>query len=103
MGTKVKFYKGDWIITRDFINSKGDSFYRVGYSNRKEPEAKAKIKKRGKVFRMLDDDNAVHFHGKCLTDFGEEAFCPLDDLGRPDTGCTDIQYKNEKTGEWESL
>ena len=49
-------------------------------------------------FRLLDDDGVVYAYGKNT----KESFGPLDKYGS-DFGCTDIQYKNKRTGEWESL
>lgn len=51
------------------------------------------------AFRMLDDDGMVYFEGVTTRD---HSFCPLDDFGRPDSGCTEIQYKNVD-GKWETL
>jgi hypothetical protein len=34
---------------------------------------------------------------------GEWPFGPLDDYGRPNYGCTDIQHFNEATGKWEDI
>lgn len=50
-------------------------------------------------FRMLDDDGVVYCYGEASNDVDFE---PLDDLGEA-YGCTDIQYKNQETGEYESL
>lgn len=97
--TKIRFFKGDFLITKDVIGEGHNN----RYSNRDEPEAIEKIKVKGKKFRLLDDDGNIYFYGKCLTDFGENAFNPLDRFGGPGYGCTDIQYKNAETGEWESL
>ncbi len=85
--------KGDFVITRRY---KALCCYI-------EPRRRASSSSAGYgiKFRLLDDDGNVYFHGKCITDFGEEAFAPLDDFGAA-YGCTDIQYRNEK-GEWESL
>lgn len=54
-------------------------------------------------FRMLTDDGDVIYEGCSDNNDSEEAFAPLDDLGTPDAGCTDIQYWNEKKKVWESL
>ena len=97
--TKIRFFKGDFLITKDVIGEGHNN----RYSNRDEPEAIEKIKVKGKKFRLLDDDGNIYFYSKGLTDFGENAFNPLDRFGGPGYGCTDIQYKNAETGEWESL
>ncbi len=53
-------------------------------------------------FRLLDDDEEVYFYGYCTSCDDEEAFAPLDEYGVA-YGCTEIQYRNEKTGEFETL
>ena len=50
-------------------------------------------------FRLLDDDGIVYAYGKCSND---SSFAPLDTY-MDAYGCTDIQYKNPKSGDWESL
>lgn len=50
-------------------------------------------------FRCLDDDGTSYFWGVCSDD---SSFAPLDCLGVA-YGCTEIQYKNPKTGEYETL
>lgn len=50
-------------------------------------------------FRCLDDDGTSYFWGVCSND---SSFAPLDCLGVA-YGCTEIQYKNPKTGEYETL
>lgn len=72
----------------------------------------------GQSFRMGDDDNDLYYEGRFFdedydtqdlrhlplsrVDVTEAAFAPLDDFGRPNAGCTSIQYKNE-SGEWETI
>lgn len=53
-------------------------------------------------FRLLDDDGEVYFYGYSTSCDNEEAFDPLDFYGEA-YGCTEIQYKNPKTGEYETL
>lgn len=50
-------------------------------------------------FRLLDDDGLVYYYGFSSA----ESFAPLDDFGMPEAGCTEIQYHNPKTMEWETL
>ena len=50
-------------------------------------------------FRCLDDDGVTYFWGVCSND---SSFAPLDCVGEA-YGCTEIQYKNEKTGKYETL
>lgn len=63
------------------------------------------IKKDGftEHFKMFDDDGELYYsgYGKSLKDV--DGFDPLDDFGMPNAGCTEIKYKNEKTGEFETL
>ena len=53
-------------------------------------------------FRLLDDDGEIYFYGYCKTCDDEDAFAPLDEYGAA-FGCTEIQYLNEDTGEYETL
>lgn len=50
-------------------------------------------------FKCLDDDGVVYFWGACSDD---SSFAPLDAVGQ-NYGCTEIQYRNEETGEYETL
>jgi len=50
-------------------------------------------------FRLLDDDKVIYAYGYSNND---SSFAPLDRY-QPDYGCTEIQYKNPKTGEYETL
>jgi len=49
-------------------------------------------------FRMLDGDGNVYYEGLATPDAD---FQPLDDFGRPNAGCTEIQYKVD--GIWQTL
>lgn len=53
-------------------------------------------------FRLLDDDGEVYAYGYADSDDDEEAFAPLDEVGSS-YGCTEIQYKNPTTKEYETL
>lgn len=53
-------------------------------------------------FRLLDDDGVVYAYGKSTDDSSEAAFAPLDRY-MYEYGCTEIQYKNPSTGEYETL
>lgn len=50
-------------------------------------------------FRLLDDDGIVYAYGKCTDD---SSFGPLD-IYMDAYGCTEIQYKNPETKEYETL
>ena len=47
----------------------------------------------------FDDDGELYFEGYLL---GGDGFEPLDDFGRPDSGCTAIKMRNDK-GEMEAI
>ena len=58
-------------------------------------------------FRLLDDDGIIYAYGEMdyerfLHDEDVEGFEPLDRY-MYDYGCTEIQYKNKETGEYETL
>lgn len=50
-------------------------------------------------FRLLDDDGIVYAYGISTDD---SSFAPLDRY-MYDYGCTEIQYRNQETGEYETL
>jgi hypothetical protein len=52
-----------------------------------------------KRFRLLDDDGTVYAYGKAKEGVNFE---PLD-YYMYEYGCTEIQYKNKETGEYETL
>jgi len=87
-----------WLITKDFFPVPGTKS-RVGFSSPGYSE-----EKRDQLiyqFRMLDDDKNVYYAGLSSDCESESAFNPLDDLGMPDAGCTEIQYM--RAGKWETL
>ena len=53
-------------------------------------------------FRLLDDDGEIYFYGYSSSCDDEAAFEPLDCYGEA-YGCTMIEYKDPKTGEYEQL
>lgn len=53
-------------------------------------------------FRLLDDDGTVYAYGYSTSNDDEDAFEPLDD-NETKYGVTEIQYRNEETGEYETL
>ncbi len=95
-----------WVITKDNITEPGDALpSRVGWAGPHDatPEQVEKAK-RGRAFRMLDDDGIDYYHGRIWTEDepGSEAdFGPLDDLGTPDAGAVVIQYFEH--GRWVTL
>jgi hypothetical protein len=90
-----------WIITEDKLTVPG----RVGVIGPSTISDKTKAKLiagEGSKFRMKDDDGEVYYVGRLVGDAdSEEGFCPLDDFGTPDAGCTSIEYL--KNGKWEVL
>ena len=55
-------------------------------------------------FRAYDDDGVLYAHGLIVTgnDFAN-LFEPLDEFLMPSWGCTELRYKNPKTGQFETL
>ena len=51
------------------------------------------------TFRLLDDDGEIYAYGKSTV---PDSFAPLDRYMN-DYGCTEIQYRNPKTGKYETL
>jgi hypothetical protein len=116
-----------WIITKDKIadptyreasncNAKGLTGPRIASDN----DVKRLQAGEGKRFRMLDDDGEIYYYGRQLEEsdcteeyedgyYGAESeFAPLDNFGRPNAGCTEIQFDNgvkDSKGKvvWESL
>jgi hypothetical protein len=114
-----------WIITKDKIadktepegtncNAKG----LTGPRTASEGDVNRLKAGEGTRFRMLDDDGEIYYYGRwleqddCTADYedyyGEPEFSPLDCFGRPNAGCTEIQYDNGKRDSkgkviWETL
>ena len=60
----------------------------------------------GKHFRLKDDDGELYYEGRIILandHEGDDEFAPLDEWGKPNAGCTTIEYQNPKTGAWEVL
>lgn len=51
-------------------------------------------------FRLYDDEGMLNLEGYCSND---SSFVPLDELGEPDMGCTEIYYFNHEKNKWELL
>lgn len=107
-----------WIITKDKIES--DAVGVTGPRIATENDIARLKAGEGKRFRMLDDDGEIYYYGRWLEDsecsgpyedgyYGAEPeFSPLDNFGRPNAGCTEIQFDNgvkDSKGKvvWESL
>lgn len=114
-----------WVITRDRdVELGGSGKSQVGTAGPfgAPDEYLVLVRAAGVPFRMLDegdiDDSnddlrgsvpqgdpeyGVVYEGLLYDPSGAWEFAPLDDFGRGYYGCTDIQYRNDTTGEWESL
>jgi hypothetical protein len=90
-----------WIITRDIIGPDEDNGLvgpfaatLTGKQIRNHPKAER--------FTMYDDDGECCYEGFLVGD-DASGFEPLEDFGMPNAGCTEIRYKNPKTGAMEPL
>jgi hypothetical protein len=95
--TKTADYR--WEITKDLISDKRDRVGVAGPWNAPEviPNEWKVIK-----FRMLDDDGEIYYVGM-LAGADPEGFEPLDDFGRPVSGCTEIQHFEPGNNGWVTL
>ena len=91
-----------WIIMVDHITD-SDGKSRVGCRSPGWSEAKAAELGQARYaphgFRLYDDDGNLYYEGRSTV---VDSFAPLDDLGTPDAGCTEIRYWRPG-GTWESL
>jgi hypothetical protein len=96
-----------WVITKDNVTEPGDGLpTRKGWSGPSTATPKQVVKaSQGREFRMLcDGETKPCYYGKIWTEEepgSEEDFGPLEDLGTPDAGCTEIQYRKDEG--WETL
>lgn len=83
-----------------YVFQDGENFSREIRSNEElsRDEIRELKSNMNKHFRCVDDDGTTYFWGLC----NEESFLPLDMVGYS-YGCTEIHYKNGKTGKWEQL
>ena len=84
-----------WTITKDLI----EDGKKVGTSSCNFDETKAALLKYR--FRLLDCDGEDYFEGKADDCDSQRAFGPLDDFGRGNAGCTEVQYFQD--GYWRPL
>lgn len=89
-----------WIITRDNTEPEGSP---ESYLNKTfwTMDAHQNVNKTEK-FRLYDDDNHLYYEGFAYIAEEETGFEPLD-WANHDTGCTSIQYWNEKHRCWDVL
>jgi hypothetical protein len=114
-----------WRITRDRdheLNGGGESAVGVVGPSTAPEDDPEEYGVKAIRFRLLDEGdidecnydnpNAVQrghelygvvYEGVLYDPEEEWPFGPLDDYGRPNYGCTDIQHFNEKTGKWEDI
>ena len=92
-----------WIITRDVLD--GADVEIMGPRNAPAELVGRLLAGKGQAFRILDDDGELYFLGRILhTDdevWDEDDFGPLTDFGGPDSGATEIQYR--EGGKWTML
>jgi hypothetical protein len=80
--------KGSWVVTVDRIGD-GEAIGVHGPSDTELSGSEVRRHPDRKRFRMLDDDGEVYYQGFLV---GGDGFEPLDDYGRPNAGCTEIQF-----------
>jgi len=90
-----------WTITRDRIFS-GDENDLVGPPGATLTTEQIRSHPKAERFTMHCDDGECYYEGFLV---GDEAsgFEPLEDFGTPNASCTEIRYKNPKTGAMETL
>lgn len=92
--------------SEDFTQSRAGWTFRYGFhevygdcvTRMKEADLPADVEFTQK-FRLFDDDGELYYEGVATA---RVDFAPLD-WAENDAGCTEIQYKNPKTGAWETL
>jgi hypothetical protein len=108
--------RAQWVITKDMIDdvpgyaagtrSAGSTLPKLkGEGKTSEEIAKlARAEGMTQRFRLLDDDGTPYYEGLMMPFemFGDEdaVFSPLDDFGRGNAGCTELQYW--ANGTWET-
>jgi len=87
-----------WIITVDRIEPGEDSSVGViGPAGCVFTDVQ--IKADGIPFRMFDDDGELYYVGQIILDESDgTGFEPIDDYGKPNAGCTMIQYRTTPKG-----
>ena len=91
-----------WTITKDYLATDIEYNRDRAVGPRSSPKRYYEVlAEPGEYFRMLDDDGKVYYEGKIVGDY--DGFEPLDDLGTPDAGCTEIQYWDKEEQKWITL
>jgi hypothetical protein len=94
-----------WLITKDHLTDPDhdtDDAGTYGPSGTTFTREQIRTHPLALEFRMFDDDGELYYTGLCIASTDESLFCPLDDFGTPNAGCTRIDYRNE-AGDWEAL
>lgn len=97
-----------WLITKDHLYPEHEEGVMSGpgyfgpYDISEELQTRLKAGE-GEPFKMYDSDGEIYYEGLIIMGSDCIGFEPLDDYGMPNAGCCDIRYRNEKTGEFETL
>lgn len=86
-----------WIIT--YANTEAIGETSLPICSRNWTGSKKQVLNAVYKFRLLDDDGILYYEGASTVPY---SFAPLDDFGRGDSGCTEIQYQ-ETGGSWTTL
>lgn len=97
LGNLVCSIEGGWVITKSHNCCEGDNPDANG-----DQMMQLKMLMYVNAFRLRDDDGELYYSGYAREDM-EDEFAPLDDYGLPNAGCTTIEYRNPKTGQYEVL
>jgi|LakMenEpi03Aug12_release.lakeMendotaPanAssembly.Ray.scaffolds.fasta_scaffold2979598_1 hypothetical protein len=91
-----------WIITKDCgFDPELGLPSRVGWRSCDCPD---KPDTKGwRRFKLKNDDGETDYEGLADDWQSEDAFAPLDDLGTPDAGSTEIHFYDPTTKKWEQL
>jgi len=88
-----------WIITHDLIHYPKEPTSRDDQGTYGPRRGFVSGRSMSYEFRMRDDDYNCYYIGLSSH---KDVFAPLDDFGKPNAGCTSIEYRN-KDGHWETL
>ena len=103
MGAINRLQNGDsifWVITKDVLgDGEHDGYSFAPKIALDKPQVKALLVHK---FKLFDDDGILYYEGVATNQDSESAFEPLD-WAMANDGCTEIQYYNEDTKEWETL
>lgn len=100
-----------WVITKDVLFDQGDmpgkSSAGVAGPRSASADDVHQAEEHGTAFTMYDDDGVLYYRGRFWCSEGpgatcEHAFAPLDGFGAPDSGCTEIRYR-QSDGTFEAL